>query len=143
MPIETPFQPEVFAGTISASVIEHGGVLPQSIIRTDQSWAVVVNWTNTGLATGMIGGKYDLHLLLERVGPGEDLDLTDPADHYVPLMPGPSPVNYSRHIDIAPGAVPDGVYKLVVVMRYIEPGGAPGPMSAYVEITPLLEFYTP
>ena len=143
MPFETPFPQEVFAGTISATVHEHGGVQPQTIIRTDQGWAVNVNWTNTGLATGMIAGTYDLHLLLERMGPGDDLDLTDPRDHEIPLRPGPEPVNYSRHVDIKSGIVPAGVYKLVVVLRYIEPTGTPGPMSAYVQTNALLEFYTP
>lgn len=143
MPFETPFSKDVFAGDITATVHEHGGVAPQTIIRTDQSWAVNVAWKNTGLATGMIAGKYDLHLLLERMGPGIDLDLTDPNDHEIPMRPGPEPVNYSCHVDIKAGIVPTGIYKLVVVLRYFEPGGTPGPMSAYVETNALLEFYTP
>jgi len=143
MPVETPFEAPVFAGTITASAHEHGGEPPQSIIRTNQSWAVNVNWTNTGIATGMIAGNWDLHLLLERIGPGNDLDLTDPSDHIIPLSPGPSPVNYFRHIDLPAGRVPAGIYKLVVMLRYLEPGGAPGPMSAYEELSPLIEFYNP
>ena len=143
MPFETPFAPGAFDGTITATAHEHGGTGPQSVIRTDQSWAVNVNWTNTGIATGMVSGFYHLHLLLERMGPGNDLDLIDPADHVIPLTPGPSPVSYFRHVDVNAGAVSPGVYKLVVLLRYIEPGGAPGPMSAYEEISPLIEFYTP
>ena len=53
MPFETPFPPAIFAGTIDAVQHEHSGVTPPSIIRTDQSWAVNVSWTTTGLATGM------------------------------------------------------------------------------------------
>ena len=145
MPFETPFPKDVFAGSITATVHEHGGIAPQTIIRTDQSWAVNVNWTNTGLATGMIAGNYDLHLLLERMGPGDDLDLTDREvrDHEIPLRPGPEPIEYSKHVDIRAGIVPPGVYKLVVVLRYMESSGTPGPMSAYVETNSLLEFYTP
>src|SRR6186997_842650 len=52
MPFETPFPPAIFAGTIDAVQHEHGGVSPQTIIRTDQSWAINVRWTTTGLATG-------------------------------------------------------------------------------------------
>ena len=145
MPFETLFPTNVFAGTITAAAHEHGGEPPQSIIRTNQSWAVNVSWTNTGSATGMIGGTWDLHLLLERIGPGDDLDLTDSvlSDHIIPLTPGVSPVNYSRHVDVPANRVPAGVYKLVVLLRYIEPTGAPGPISAYEEISPLLEFYNP
>lgn len=145
MPFETHFPPDVFSGTITAAAHEHGGAAPQSIIRTNQSWAVNVSWTNTGSATGMITGTYDLHLLLESVGPGADLDITDPAlaDHRVALTPGPSPVNYFKHVDVPAGRVPAGVYKLVVLIRYIEPGGTPGPMAAYEEISPLLQFFNP
>ena len=144
MPFETPFPAPAFGGTIAASAHEHGGTAPQPIIRTNQSWAVDVDWTNTGIGTGMIGGNYDLHLLLERVGPGSDLDITDPNDHIIPLTPGPSPVVYSRHVDVAANVVPAGVYKLVVLLRYFElGGGGPGPMAAYQETTPLLQFYDP
>jgi hypothetical protein len=93
----------------------------------------------------MVAGTYDLHLLLERMGPGSDLDLTDPflPDHRIPLTPGPSPVNYFKHVDIAPGVVPAGVYKLVVLLRYLDINGQPGPMAAYEETSPLLQFYDP
>jgi len=143
MPFETPFPTALFAGDITASAHEHGGTAPQSVIRTDQSWAVNVSWTNTGFVTGMIAGNYDLHLLLESIGPGTDLDLTDPGDHIIALTPGSSPVPYSKHVDVNAGVVPAGVYKLVVLLRYLEPGGTPGPMAAYVETSPLLQFYTP
>lgn len=146
MPFQTPFSaPGAFDGTITASAHEHGGTAPQTIIGTDQSWAVNVSWTNTGPATSMVAGTYDLHLLLERVGPGADLDLTDPflPDHRIPLTPGAPPVNYSRHVDIAPGVVPAGVYKLVVLLRYLDINGQPGPMAAFEETSPLLQFFDP
>lgn len=145
-PIQTPFSsPSAFEGTIAASTHEHGGIAPQSIIGTDQSWAVNVSWTNTGPGTSMVGGTYDLHLLLERMGPGVDLDLTDPfiPDHIIRLTPGPSPVSYFRHVDIAANAVPAGVYKLVVLLRYFDLTGAPGPIAGYEETSPLLQFFDP
>jgi hypothetical protein len=145
MPFETPFPQNLFAGDITATVHEHGGTAPQSVIRTDQSWAVNVEWKNTGFVTGMIAGNYDLHLLLECIGPGPDLDLTDPflGDHIIPLKPGATPVSYFKHVDVPGNVVPAGVYKLVVLLRYLEPSGTPGPMAAYVETSPLLQFYNP
>lgn len=143
MTFETPFAPAVFDGTITASAHEHGGTPPSAIIRTDQSWAVNVRIENTGIATGMIAGRYHLHLLLESIGPGPELDLVDPADHVFNLTPGPSPVIYSRHVDVPAGRVSPGVYKLVVWVRYIEPTGTPGPMAAHVDISPPIEFYNP
>ena len=145
MPFETPFDTAVFGGEITAEAHEHGGEPPQSIIRTNQSWAVNVSWKNTGSATGMIAGKYDLHLLLESIGPGDDLDLVDPNDHIIDLTPGPSPVIYGpRHVFVPANKVPAGIYKLVVMLRYLEPspGNPPGPMAAFYEVS-VLQFYDP
>ena len=148
MPFETPFPPALFAGTITAVPHEHGGVAPATIIRTDQSWAVNVSWTTTGFATGMICGAWHLHVYLESIGPGEDLDLTDAIapGHVIPLTPGISPVDYFVHVDVLPGAVTAPLagilYKLAVTLTYFDASGAPGPMAAFEE-GPLLQFYNP
>ena len=145
---ETPFPPALFAGTITALQHEHGGVAPSTIIRTDQSWAVNVSWTTTGLATGMICGDWHLHVYLESIGPGPDLDLTDAIapGHIIPLTPGLSPVNYFVHVDILANTVPaplaGSVYKLAVTLTYFDASGAPGPMAAFEE-GPMLQFYNP
>src|SRR5215212_6670152 len=145
MPFETPFPANLFAGTITAVEHEHGGVAPQTIIRTDQSWAVNVSWTTTGLATGMIAGAWHLHVYLESIGPGADLDLTDAINpgHIIPLTPGISPVNYFVHFDVLASTVtapPAGIlYKLAVTLTYFDASNAPGPMAAFEE-GPLLQF---
>lgn len=151
MPFQTPFPPGsgAFDGTITATVHEQGNPEPTFIIKTSDPWTVDVNWTNTGFLQPMTGGTYDLHLLLERMGPGTDLDLVDSfniADHIIPLTPGVT--DYTKPVDINPADVPtnpiiDGVYKLVVLLRYYDLTGAPGPIAAYEEISPLLQFYTP
>jgi hypothetical protein len=142
MPFETPFPEELFAGEITATAHEENILLPQTIIRTDQKWAVEVNWTNKGQVTGMIAGEYCVHLLLERMGPGTDLELTD-TPHRIKLIPGESPRVYTDHVDVPAGKVPAGIYKLVTVLQYWEPTGNPGPMAGYVENGPLLQFYNP
>jgi hypothetical protein len=148
MPFETPFPPALFAGTITAVPHEHGGVSPASIIRTDESWAVNVRWTTTGLATGMIAGNWHLHVYLESIGPGPDRDLTDAIapGHIIPLTPGVSPINYFVHFDVLAGTItapPAGIlYKLAVTLTYFDASGAPGPMAAFEE-GPLLQFYNP
>ena len=148
MPFETPFLEPVFSGTITSVQHEHGGADPQSIIRTDQSWAVNINWTTTGLATGMITGAWHLHVYLESIGPGADLDLvdTDAGQHIIPLTPGVSPINYFVHFDVPAGRVPappaGSLYKLAVTLTYFDATGAPGPMAAFQE-GPLLQFYIP
>ena len=148
MAFETPFPPALFAGTITAVAHEHGGVAPASIIRTDQSWAVNVSWQTTGGVTSMIAGSWHLHIYLESIGPGDDLDLTDAIapGHIIPLTPGPSPVDYFVHVDILAGTVTaplaGSLYKLAVTLTYFDATGAPGPMAAFEE-GPLLQFYNP
>jgi len=154
----TPTNLDLFNGTITASVHEHDappGAPPLTIIRTDQRWALSIRWQTTGLMTGMIGGQWHLHVFLESLGPGADLDLTDTAtpgvqEHLIDLNPGPSPVNYSVHFDVPAGRVniPDPVpaagrlYKVIVSLTYRELTGAPGPVAGYVE-GPILQFYQP
>lgn len=163
MPCETLFGPTspFFKFTVfNAAVHEHDvppGVAPTNIIRTDQDWSVHVNWTVDGLITGMISGFWDLHVSLESIGPGAELDLTDPVldDHLIPLVTGGGggPVNYSRHVDIAAGVVPapthagSELYIVGVSLTYREvlPGGGfgpPGPMACFsTERT--VQFYNP
>ena len=152
MPFETPFAAGVFEGTISATPHEHTGAgdppaPPRTIIRTNNPWAINVRWRTTGIATGMVTGNWHLHAYLESIGPGADLNLIDPADHVIPLTPGPSPVDYFVHFDVPASNNPTvpaagGLYKLVVSLTYIDPTGAPGPMAAFVE-GPVMQFYNP
>jgi hypothetical protein len=155
MPFETPFPPAVFSGTINATVHEHTGAgdppsPPITIIRSNNPWAVNVNWQTSGIANGMITGDWHLHVYLESIGPGDDLDLIDPApgDHIKPLVPGVLS-NYFVHFDVRSMqdlgvAIPlaGRLYKLVVSLTYLEPTGSPGPMAAFVE-GPTLQFYNP
>ena len=146
MPCETHFDPEDFKIRLSAVVHEEGGEPPQTIIRTDQDWHVHVKWRTTGFITGMIGGDWHLHVMLESVGRGREYNLYDPADHYIALTPGPSPVRYRAKIDVKAGTVhaPKSgmLYRLVVVLTYREPTGDPGPMACY-SLEPLILFYQP
>ena len=161
MPCETLFGPAsgLFDFTVFNAVVhEHDtppGGLPRNIIRTDQDWSVHVNWTVDGMLTGMIAGFWDLHVALESIGPGPELDLTDPGDHVIPLVTGGGggPVNYTREVNIAAGVVPalphhgSELYIVGVSMTYREvlPGGLigpPGPLACHsVERT--VQFYNP
>lgn len=140
MPFETPLPPGLFdVSEITATFHEEGGVAPSTILYTDQRWHVDVHWETSGAITGWVTGNWDLHLYLESMGPGEDLDLTDPNEHIVPLTPGLSPILYDYHPDFNAGIVTTGVYKLVFTVRYIEASGNPGQMAGYWE-GPILQF---
>lgn len=140
MPFQTPLPPGLFdVSEITATFHEEGGVAPSTILYTDQRWHVDVHWETSGVITGWVAGNWDLHLYLESMGPGEDLDLTDPNEHIVPLTPGLSPILYDYHPDFNAGIVTTGVYKLVFTVRYVEASGNPGQMAGYWE-GPILQF---
>ena len=154
MPFETPFLVTNFTfEDLEAVPHEHPAptaplAAPATIIRTDQSWAVRVSWKNTGLATGMIGGSWHLHVFAESIGPGADVMLTDfPEDHIFELEPDPEPVVYDRHFHVFAGVLPVGpagvtLYKLVTSLTYIDLAGNRGPIAAYVE-GPIIQVYDP
>ena len=153
MPFETPFSvsPGLFDASITSFQHEIAGAPPSTIIRTDQTWHIHVSWQTTGLATGMIGGTWHVHAYLESVGPGPDISVVDPADHFIPLTPGVSPVNYNIVLDVPPNVIglapgnnmnTTGLYKLVVALTYVDLTSAPGPMAAFEE-GPTLQFYNP
>ncbi len=143
MPFETPLPSGFFdVSDITAKVREYGGVPPTTVIRTNQAWDLLVEWTASGVLTSWIAGKWDMHIYLESMGPGEDLDLTDPNEHEVPLTPGPTPVTYTYHPDFKAGIVPPGSYKLVFTVRYIDASGRPDQMAGYWD-GPIIQFYKP
>ena len=143
MPFETPLPPGFFdVSDITATVREYQGIPPTTIIRTDQPWDVLVKWTTSGVLTGWIAGKWDLHLYLESMGPGDDYELTDPNEHEMPLTPGVSPISYEYHPDVKGGVVSPGQYSLVFTVRYINASGKPDQMAGHW-IGPILQFYKP
>src|SRR5262245_37942466 len=80
--------PKRLYGTMEASVSELGGVAPTNIIRIDQDWLVRIKWALHGTLKSMICGKWCLHVHLESIGKGPELDLPDPKPEiHVPLNP--------------------------------------------------------
>ncbi len=144
MPFQSTLPQGLFDVTMSAAAIvkEVGGMPPATIIRTDQAWSVEVEWDVTGIQTGWIAGQWHLHIYLEKLGPGDDLVITDPNEVDIPLIPQPYPetVHYHYHPDVKPGAVPEGEYKLVVSLTYTDATGHLGEMSGFWE-GPMLQFY--
>ena len=134
----------LLTGTIDASVHEHGGASPTTIIRTDNSWAVNINWTFKGILSTMITGRWHVHVLLESIGEGPEYSLFD-ADADQELKPGGTG-DYFCHFDVPAGRVAAGhegsAYKMVVTLTYRNPMGQPRPVAAYYA-GPVLQFYNP
>ncbi|KPV51130.1 hypothetical protein SE17_22980 [Kouleothrix aurantiaca] len=143
---EVSGSPHLLKGTIAADVYELGGVAPTNIIRIDEAWKVSIDWELIGSLKSMVCGTWCLHLHLESIGKGEELDLFDGSrEVHVKLDPCG---NGQYHYDFT---VPAGTvkpehcstpYKLVTTLTYLNECGRPGPMAGFVE-GQILQFYDP
>jgi hypothetical protein len=143
---EVSGDPELLAGYITADVYEIGGVAPTNIIRIDQDWRVHLEWQLKGSLKSMICGTWCIHLHLESIGKGPELDLPDPGPEVqVPLDPC-GDGRYSYDFVVKAGTVqPEHCstpFKLVSTIAYENSCGLPGPMAGFVE-GGILQFYDP
>ncbi|MCG3160713.1 MAG: hypothetical protein JMDDDDMK_01782 [Acidobacteria bacterium] len=137
--------PNLLHGHIEATVMEHGGTTPTTIIRADQAWAVDLHWDLHGALVPMISGMWVVHIYLESIGPGAELKLPDPAPE-IKIPVNQISGHYAHHFHVPAGRVPathgSTPYKLVAAITYETQYGTPGPMAGYVE-GPILQFYNP
>lgn len=136
--------PSYLHGKIEASVYEIGGVAPKTIIRTDEDWVVRFCWELDGALKSMICGTWCLHVHLESIGKGPELDLPDDGPEVeVPLDPC-GDGKYQKEFLIRAGTVKaehcGTPYKMVATVTYRNACDLPGPMAGFVE-GPILQFY--
>ena len=142
MPFETPLPPGNFDVTITnAAVREYGGTNPTTIIRTDQTWDVQIEWQTSGSIATWLAGNWHLQIFMESMGPGDEVVLVDSNEAVIPLVPE-SPHLYQYHPDFPAGKVTAGVYKLVLTITYTDAANNPGGMAGYWE-GPIIQFYDP
>lgn len=131
-------------GTIAAEVYEVGGVAPTNIIRTDQDWFVRIRWELCGALKSMICGKWCLHLHLESIGKGPELDLPDPGPELEVDLDPCGDGKYCKDFYVKAGTVTaehcGTPYKLVSTVTYQNPCDCPGPMAGFVEGS-IIQFY--
>lgn len=136
--------------TITANQIKEpsSALAPSTVMPLNQAFTIDIQWDVDGVLWPMLGGSWDLHAYLEKMGTGLDLDLTDLANHIIPFtfantapIPPPPPVHYHRQFDVPAGTVTqEGAYKLIVTLTYRNLLDMPGPMAGYWE-GPILQFY--
>lgn len=108
---------------------------PTSIIRTDQDWGVKFNWKTDGGLNHLLAGRFQLQVLLEKMGPGEG-----PAIPAKQIQFQSHPHEYNETISVPAGLVQSGAYKLVATLTMRGPGGVPGPIAGIAE-GPVIQFY--
>ena len=143
---EVSGDPNLLSGYISADVYEVGGVAPTNIIRLDQDWRVHLDWALEGSLKSMICGTWCIHLHLESIGKGPELNLPDPhPEVQVPLNPC-GDGRYTYDFVVKAGTVrPEHCstpFKLVSTITYVNSCDLPGPMAGFVEGS-ILQFYDP
>jgi hypothetical protein len=144
---EVSGSPNLLSGTIEAEVYEVGGASPTSIIRVDQDWLVRIKWALRGTLKSMICGKWCLHVHLESIGKGPELDLPHPdgREIHIPLNPCGNG-EYCYDFLVRAGTIrPEHCstpFKVVTTVTYENACHKPGPMAGFVEFG-ILQFYDP
>jgi len=106
---------------------------PVTIIRTGESWGVVVEWETIGELNYIMCGYWLLQCFLEKYGPEEAPALTPTS---VAIVSKPN--KYKIVLTFPPQE--EGAYKLAVTIRMMGPLKVPGPVACSGE-TSLLQFY--
>lgn len=128
-----------YTGNMTAVAFEGPGpqFLPKNVIRSDQNWGIKVDWEVEGALVDWLDATFHVTAHLESIGPGPEYTLPtiEVPTLSVPLSGGPAAKReYSQNIDIAPGEVQAGIYKIVTTLQLYEAAsGNPTPVAGFVE----------
>jgi len=128
----------------SASVREAvpvGVGAPQTVIRTDQAWALVVHFEVIGAATPLIHGQWRIEGYLESMGPGGEFEVPEGA-----AAMGQAVYNLTLNVPaglvaLAPGEA-STPFKLTMTLTAVDELGHHWPMAGYDE-GPIILFFVP
>lgn len=128
-------------GSISLSVINPDPGAPNTIIETDNTWTINVDWHLTGFVAPAVGGDWKVTAYLEAFDGGSSPGAI--GSKVVALSTALPSLNrhYQASIAVAAGAVRAGLFKLNVAITYSNLG-VPLEMAGYIE-GQLLQFFDP
>lgn len=113
--------------------------MPDRVIKNTQSWSVAFKWRISGVTADVIGpGTWNIRAHLDRLSSGGGALMAGASSFAYKTAAGPD--DYDQTITIAAGSVPDGVYKLYVVVSLDT--AATVPVTFFGE-GPVMRFYTP
>ncbi|MBX3062281.1 MAG: hypothetical protein U0528_03035 [Anaerolineae bacterium] len=131
-----------YTGSLDAYTFEASTPGPQyaptNTIRTDQNWGVTVKWKMSGALTAWLNANFQIRVFLERMGPGADIalpalsvnTLSEPLQNF----PAAPYREYAQNVDVAAGAIGEGVYRVIVVLHLFDNGlGNPTPVAGFVD----------
>ena len=129
-----------YSGSLDAYAFEATGpgpaYPPTNIIRTDQPWGVTVRWEMDGALVVWLNAAFQIQVVLERMGPGPDYALPSVSVNSLAgvLTAMPPKRDYSVNVNVAPGAVQPGIYRVVVALHLFDDGtGNPTPIAGFAD----------
>ncbi|GIH21819.1 hypothetical protein Aph01nite_01290 [Acrocarpospora phusangensis] len=125
--------PALLSGNIQAEFVDVGGGPPADVLKAGDAFQVNFSWEITGSLAPMIGGTWQLRLLIDEIG--------GPHDAPFPATPQLKPLTgvnaYTDNIIVTNGlpAGPGGSsYALVASLSYLNVAGTPGAMGGFVDL---------
>jgi hypothetical protein len=131
-------------GDWSATVREVGGMDPQTVMRDDQNWEILVEFEEGGAAG--IPGNWVVDAYVESIGPGAEQSVGNGISAFA--NPGAPTRQHQITIPVAAGNPPVTAgqnttpYLLIITLTANDNQGNPYPMAGF-EMGPVLQFYTP
>ena len=108
----------------------NGRTVTNGMIQADQPWGVQLRWRTQGIfACFLAGGLWKAQLMFEKMGVGETnftVETTTPDL-------GSAATVYNTDLQIRPGQLAPGVYRVVICLQYYFNTGNPGPIAGYID----------
>ncbi len=108
----------------------NGRTVTNSMIQADQPWGVQLRWRTLGLfACFLHGGLWKAKLIFEKMGGGEtsfNVETSTPDE-------GNSGLVYKTDLQVRPGQLQPGVYRVVICLQYCFGSGSPGPIAGFFD----------
>lgn len=122
-------------GHIHATIYEEGGMEPTSIIHTDQSWRIEVEWSLTGGLANLLYGEWQVRVFFETLGPGKEFALPVPPAT-LKMKPCEDGGNYKHVFQFPAGTInPKGMdsplYDLGITVIAYDACGKPAPFHGF------------
>jgi hypothetical protein len=135
-------------GEYDAQVVDSGDA-PSTVIRTEDGWAVRMQWHIDGALAHALGGRWRPQVALESQGTGLEkvvtgtlINYSSGAFSYIGSQPRAS---FATTIPFAPGdpglgGRPDVPFQVTAMLTHIDPTNHPGPLAAVVDLGTVLFF---
>lgn len=108
------------------NTLTYGSYVHTEVIDISKDWRILIKWTTSGANCALFTGNWEVTPSLETMGPQIELETKS-----LQLTPGSSPIDYEMDFMISANSITEGVYRLVIMITYLDSAGKPGPIVGY------------